>query len=59
MNEKILEYEQFVRLVIEALEAAGVEYLIGGAVATWAWGEPRSTLDLDMVVNIPLEGIEV
>ena len=52
-----LEYSEFVRLVIEALEAAGVEYLIGGALATWAWGEPRSTLDLDLVVDIPIEAI--
>jgi len=59
MDEKALKYEDFVRLVIDAIEAAGIEYLIGGAVATWAWGEPRSTLDLDMVVNIPIEGIEV
>lgn len=58
MNRKSLRYEEFVRLVIDALEAAGIEYLIGGAVATWAWGEPRSTMDLDMVVNIPIEGIE-
>jgi len=55
MNAEILSYEGFVRLVLDAIEAAGIEYLIGGAVATWAWGEPRSTLDLDLVVNIPLE----
>ena len=58
MNKEILSYDSFVLLVIAALEAAGIEYMIGGAVASWAWGEPRSTLDLDLVVNIPLESIQ-
>ena len=57
MKDDILRYEEFVRLVIEAIEAAEIEYMIGGAVAAWAWGEPRSTLDLDLVVNIPLESV--
>jgi len=57
MDDKILSYEDFVRQVIAAMEAAGVGYMIGGAVAVWAWGEPRSTLDLDLVVNIPLEAV--
>ena len=58
MNKEILSYDSFVLLVIAALEAASIEYMIGGAVASWAWGEPRSTLDLDLVVNIPLESIQ-
>jgi len=52
-----LSYEDFVRQVIAAVEAASVAYMIGGAVAAWAWGEPRATLDLDLVVNIPLEAV--
>lgn len=55
MSEQLLGYADFVKLVIEALEVVGGDYLIGGAVAAWAWGEPRSTLDLDLVVNIPVE----
>jgi hypothetical protein len=55
MSEQIMKYEDFIKLILEALQSAGIEYLIGGAVAVWAWGEPRSTLDVDLVVNIPLE----
>jgi hypothetical protein len=43
----------FARLVIDALEAADIEYLIGGAVAAWAWGEPRTTQDFDLVIHLP------
>jgi len=57
MTEQPLGYADFVHLVIEALQAAGIEYLIGGAVAAWAWGEPRSTMDVDVVVDIPFEAI--
>jgi hypothetical protein len=57
MENGILRYEDFVCQVIAAVEAAGVTYMIGGAVAVWAWGEPRGTLDLDLVVNIPLGSV--
>jgi len=58
MAETNLGYSEFVMLVLEALEAADVPYLIGGAVAAWAWGEPRATRDLDLVIQIP-KGSEV
>lgn len=57
MTDEIISYQDFVCQVITALDAAGVAYMIGGAVAAWAWGEPRATLDLDVVVNIPLEAV--
>jgi hypothetical protein len=57
MNKRPLNIADFLKLVIEALEAAGVEYLIGGAIAEWAWGEPRATQDLDLVVKIPIKSI--
>src|SRR5215470_15123523 len=41
----------------KSLDIAGVEYLIGGAIAEWAWGEPRATQDLDLVVKIPIKAI--
>jgi hypothetical protein len=57
MTNKPLDMAGFIRLMIEALNAAGVEYLIGGAIAEWAWGEPRATQDLDLVVKIPIKSI--
>ena len=57
MTNKPLDIAGFLRLVIEALNAAGVEYLIGGAIAEGAWGEPRATQDLDLVVKIPIKAI--
>lgn len=57
MNAKDLSFPEFVKQVIEALEEAAVEYMIGGALAVWAWGEPRSTMDLDLVVDLPFEAI--
>jgi len=57
MKNKPLDIAGFLKLVIEALEAARVDYLIGGAVAEWAWGEPRATQDLDLVVKIPIKSV--
>jgi len=55
MNAQLLDVVGFLKLVLEALDAAGVEYLIGGAIAEWAWGEPRATQDIDIVINLPVK----
>jgi hypothetical protein len=44
-------------LVADALETLGVRYTIGGSLASSMSGEPRSTLDIDMVVELRDEHI--
>lgn len=53
MAEEKISFVAFARLVVDALEACEITYLIGGAVAVWAWGEPRSTQDFDLVIHLP------
>ena len=53
MAETTLEYNDFILMVLDALEESNVPYLIGGAVAAWAWGEPRATRDLDLIIQVP------
>jgi len=57
MNDQPLDITEFLKLILECLESAGVEYLIGGAIAEWAWGEPRATQDLDIVINLPIKAV--
>ena len=57
MTEPPDDIAGFARLVIDALEAAEVVYLLGGALAIAAWGEPRSTQDVDLVINLVPENI--
>ena len=47
-----MSFEEFARLVLDALEATHLTYLIGGSVAVWAWGEPRTTRDFDVVIHL-------
>jgi hypothetical protein len=57
MNDQPLDITGFLKLILETLEVSGVEYMIGGAIAEWAWGEPRATQDLDIVINLPIKSI--
>lgn len=38
--------------VIQALQTLGIEYYIGGSVASSSYGMPRTTMDVDMVSNL-------
>ena len=44
-------------MILSVLEKAGIDYMIGGAVAVWPWGEPRSTQDIDIVIHLGIEQI--
>lgn len=44
--------------VVEALEALGVPYLVGGSVASSAYGLARSTLDVDLVADLRQEHVQ-
>lgn len=46
------------RLVIDAAEAVGIDYMLGGALATAAWILPRTTQDVDFAVSLPSEQME-
>ena len=44
--------------VADVLEGCGVAYVVGGSVASSISGEPRSTLDVDMVVELSASDVE-
>ncbi|MGD8397029.1 MAG: nucleotidyl transferase AbiEii/AbiGii toxin family protein [Candidatus Eiseniibacteriota bacterium] len=43
---------QVALLVAAALEDCGIEYVVGGSLASSMSGEPRSTLDVDLVIAL-------
>jgi hypothetical protein len=44
-------------VVARALDACGVPYVLGGSLASSVSGEPRATLDIDLMVDIGLSSI--
>lgn len=38
--------------VARELDGLGVRYVVGGSLASGAWGEPRSTHDVDLLVEL-------
>lgn len=48
----MISFEQFLNSVLQALNSAKVPYMLGGAIAVWPWGEPRTTQDVDVVIHL-------
>jgi hypothetical protein len=46
------------RDVLDRLERAGVDYYITGSEALSVWGEPRQTMDIDIVTDLPVDRYE-
>ena len=55
MNPTTPDLLSFARLLVDGLEEIGSTYMLGGALAVTAWAEARSTQDVDLVVNLPIE----
>jgi len=47
-----MSQQELLRKVIQALDQAGMQYMITGSLASSLQGEPRSTHDIDMVIAI-------
>ena len=46
----------WIELFVARLEALGLPYMVTGSTASMIYGEPRLTLDLDLVVELEIEG---
>lgn len=50
---------ELLKLVGQRLEAAGIEYMVSGAIASSLQGEPRATHDIDIVMAVRAPAAEV
>lgn len=53
-----MSQQELLKRVIHAPEAAGVDYMLTGSLASSLQGEPRSTHDIDLVIAVPPPGDE-
>lgn len=53
-----MEQPDVLRYAIEALQARGVAYMLVGSMASGMYGEPRSTLDIDIVIDLRPEDVD-
>jgi len=53
-----MDLSELLERVTRTLEELSIPYLVTGSVATIAYGEPRFTNDVDVVVRLPLNAIE-
>lgn len=49
---------EFLAEVVQRLEGRDLEYALIGSIATMSYGEPRATLDIDVVVAMDAQGLD-
>ena len=47
-----MEQPEILRYAVNALEQLQIPYLVVGSFATSIWGEPRMTLDIDLLIDL-------
>jgi hypothetical protein len=47
-----MSQQELLAKVIRTLEQLGIEYMVTGSIASSMQGEPRSTHDIDIVVDL-------
>ncbi|HYT76868.1 MAG TPA: hypothetical protein VEL79_19085 [Vicinamibacterales bacterium] len=50
--EVLMDHLAIVALVVRALDSCGLRYVIGGSLASSVSGEPRATLDADLMIDL-------
>jgi hypothetical protein len=45
------QIQETLKHVVAALDGAGIPFLVGGSLASWARGGPDTTHDLDIIVK--------
>ncbi|MBI5232828.1 MAG: hypothetical protein HY880_00580, partial [Deltaproteobacteria bacterium] len=53
-----MEQYELLRQMVRCFEMLGIRYLVTGSMASMAYGEPRLTIDIDVVADITDEHIE-
>ena len=49
--------DELLRFLVESLEDLGIPYAIGGSVASIGYGEPRATMDIDVVIRLGADAL--
>lgn len=49
---------EFLADLVRRLESREVTYALVGSIATMSYGEPRATLDIDVVVALGVSGLD-
>jgi len=53
-----MSQQELLRRVVQALDGAGIQYMLTGSVVSSLQGEPRSTHDIDIVVAIGRNSVD-